>query len=126
MIILNKQSVRAQRELDTVKAMIRLYCKTLHRGAIVCPECESLFEYVEKKVDSCRLAEEKPACLKCHRHCYHPAKRLQMAHVMRWALPRFTWRHPLRALQYKFDRKRQNDSLPSRNITEYLKQLLML
>lgn len=121
MISLNKHSVRSQRELDTVKAMIRLYCKMLHRGAIVCPECESLIEYVKNKVDDCRLADEKPTCLKCHRHCYHPAKRLQMAHVLRWALPKFFWRHPVQALQYKMSGMSSNDSLPSRNNTGYLK-----
>lgn len=59
MIVLNNHSVRSQRELNTVKAMIRLYCKTLHRGAIVCPECESLIEYVENRVAGCRLGGEK-------------------------------------------------------------------
>ena len=101
MIVQMKHSVRKQRELDTAKAMIRLYCKTLHRGAIICPECEGLIEYVETRVASCRLGEDKPNCLQCKSQCYHPAKRLPFSHVLRWSSPKFAWRRPLQALKFK-------------------------
>ncbi|PST88738.1 nitrous oxide-stimulated promoter family protein [Photobacterium jeanii] len=103
MIVQNQHSVRSQRELDTVKAMIRLYCKTLHRGAIMCPECEGLIDYVEKRMSSCRLGAEKPTCQSCTASCYPPAKRLHLTHVLRWSLPRFFWRHPLKAMHFKMD-----------------------
>lgn len=103
MIAQNNHSVRSQRELNAVKAMIRLYCKTLHRGAIVCPECESLIEYVEERVTGCRLGDDKPSCTHCIGHCYQSAKRLQMIHVLRWTFPRYLWRHPIRAIQFKLD-----------------------
>jgi len=101
MIVQMKHSVRKQRELDTAKAMIRLYCKTLHRGAIICPECEGLIEYVETRVASCRLGEDKPNCLQCKSQCYHPAKRLHFSHVLRWSSPKLAWRRPLQALKFK-------------------------
>lgn len=101
MIVQTKHSVRKQRELDTAKAMIRLYCKTLHRGAITCPECEDLIEYVEQRVASCRLGDDKPNCLNCQSQCYHPAKRLHLSHVIRWSMPKFAWRRPLQALKFK-------------------------
>ncbi|WP_332308711.1 nitrous oxide-stimulated promoter family protein [Photobacterium marinum] len=101
MIVQSKHSVRQQRELDTAKAMIRLYCKTLHRGAVICPECEGLIEYVESRVAACRLGEDKPNCLNCKSQCYHPAKRLQLTHVLRWSMPKFAWRRPWQALQFK-------------------------
>ncbi|WP_423807656.1 nitrous oxide-stimulated promoter family protein [Photobacterium damselae] len=117
MIVLNNHSVRSQRELNTVKAMIRLYCKTLHRGAIVCPECESLIEYVENRVAGCRLGGEKPSCAQCICPCYQPAKRLQMLHVIKWSYPRFLWRHPLRAVRYKIDCSRGSHLCDGRNET---------
>ncbi|KMV30301.1 nitrous oxide-stimulated promoter family protein [Photobacterium swingsii] len=103
MIVQNQHSVRSQRELDTVKAMIRLYCKTLHRGAIMCPECEGLIAYVENRMTSCRLGNEKPTCQSCSASCYPPAKRLHLTHVLRWSLPRFFWRHPMKAFHFKMD-----------------------
>lgn len=114
MTVLNRHSVRTQRELDTVTAMIRLYCKTLHRGAITCPECESLLAYVESRMVNCRISDEKPTCLQCQGHCYQSAKRLQIMHVVRWSLPRFMWRHPVKALQFKVDKMRSNTILSSR------------
>ena len=106
MIVINNHSVRSQRELNTVKAMIRLYCKTLHRGAVMCSECESLIEYVEERVTGCRLGEQKPSCMHCIGHCYQSAKRLQMIHILRWSYPHYFWRHLFRAIHFKLDNLR--------------------
>ncbi|KLV03983.1 hypothetical protein ABT56_16775 [Photobacterium aquae] len=109
MIFQTNDSVRQQRELNTAKAMIRLYCKTLHRGAIVCPECEGLIQYIEDRMWQCRMGNEKPHCLRCQSPCYQPAKRLQLSHVLRWAMPKFAWRNPLQAIKFKFDLFRSHD-----------------
>ncbi|NBI51499.1 nitrous oxide-stimulated promoter family protein [Photobacterium alginatilyticum] len=117
MIVQTKHSVRKQRELDTAKAMIRLYCKTLHRGAIICPECEGLIEYVETRVASCRLGEDKPNCLQCKSQCYHPAKRLHFSHVLRWSSPKFAWRRPLQALKFKLDSYRSVGTVDAQSMS---------
>lgn len=103
--------VSQQRELDTAKAMIRLYCKTLHRGSVMCPECEGLSDYVESRMTTCRLGNEKPNCLQCQSHCYQPAKRLHLTHIMRWTAPKFTWRSPLQVLKFKLDCLRRGENV---------------
>ncbi|MGF1683370.1 nitrous oxide-stimulated promoter family protein [Photobacterium minamisatsumaniensis] len=113
MTVQTTDSVRQQRELDTAKAMIRLYCKTLHRGAIVCPECEGLINYVESRIGSCRLGNDKPNCLQCQTQCYQPAKRLHLKHVLRWAKPKFTWRRPLQAFKFKIGMLRRSTNVDS-------------
>ena len=110
--------VRKQRELDTAKAMIRLYCKTLHRGAVVCPDCEELIAYVENRMENCRLGNEKPNCSQCQCHCYQPAKRLELAHVIRWTMPKFTWRNPVQALQFKLDCMRRGETVDTSTSVE--------
>ncbi|SMY35717.1 hypothetical protein PMAL9190_02087 [Photobacterium malacitanum] len=72
----------------------------------MCSECESLIEYVEERVTGCRLGQEKPSCMHCIGHCYQSAKRLQMIHILRWTYPRYFWRHPFRAIQFKLDNLR--------------------
>ncbi|MGR5061680.1 nitrous oxide-stimulated promoter family protein [Photobacterium sp. DNB22_13_2] len=109
MIVQTSGPARQQRELDTAKAMIRLYCKTLHRGAIMCPECEGLIEYVEHRVQKCRLGNEKPNCNQCKSNCYQPAKRLHFNHVSRWAMPKLVWRRPFQILKFKFDCLRRGE-----------------
>ncbi|KHT64674.1 hypothetical protein RJ45_05385 [Photobacterium gaetbulicola] len=111
MIVLTSGPARQQRELDTAKAMIRLYCKTLHRGAIMCPECEGLIKYVEHRVEKCRLGNEKPNCIQCKSHCYQPAKRLHFNHVLRWAMPKLAWRRPLQTLKFKIDCLRRGEQV---------------
>ncbi|WP_415720367.1 nitrous oxide-stimulated promoter family protein [Photobacterium ganghwense] len=117
MNIQSNEPVRQQRELDITKAMIRLYCKTLHRGAIVCPECEVLIDYVEKRIASCRLGEAKPNCLVCETPCYQPAKRLHFVHVLRWSMRKFAWRQPIKALKFKIDCLRRCETESSSSVS---------
>ncbi|WP_253952032.1 nitrous oxide-stimulated promoter family protein [Photobacterium sanctipauli] len=116
MTVQNTHSVRQQRELDTAKAMIRLYCKTLHRGAIVCPECEGLINYVESRMAKCRLGDDKPNCLQCQSQCYQPAKRLHLTHVLRWAMPKFTWRRPIQAMKFRFGMLRRTTNVTTASV----------
>ncbi|UTV29302.1 nitrous oxide-stimulated promoter family protein [Photobacterium atrarenae] len=73
----------------------------LHRGAVTCPACQDLAAYVTVRIARCRLGRGKPHCLHCQHPCFSPARRLQFSHVLRWSIPRFIWRHPLRALRYQ-------------------------
>src|SRR3954454_16357742 len=83
-------SRRLAREWKTIDAMLRIYCREQHGGAL-CDECEALKRYVRLRLDRCRFGEEKPTCAKCPVHCYQRDRREQIRAVMRFAGPRMLW-----------------------------------
>jgi hypothetical protein len=100
---------RLKREQDTFRCMARIYCDH-HHGLVdggLCGECESLMQYAEKRLEKCPYGNEKPTCANCPIHCYKPAHREQARTIMRYAGPRMTWRHPLRALNHLLDKLRK-------------------
>lgn len=90
------------REWKTVSAMLRIYCRDQHQGAL-CPECQSLMDYVRLRLDRCRFGDEKPTCAKCPVHCYQRDRRDQIKAVMRYAGPRMLWEHPCLTLGHLLD-----------------------
>lgn len=108
-------SRRMNRERRTVLAMIRLYCRDHHKTrAGLCAACDSLWDYVQRRLDRCVFGDEKPTCAKCPVHCYAPDPRTQIKTVMRYAGPRMLLRHPLLALGHLLDGWRQPPPLPRR------------
>ncbi len=65
-----KLSKRMDRERDTIKAMIDIYCHGNHGSDTICQECSSLMEYVTLRLDHCPFKENKPTCVNCTVHCY--------------------------------------------------------
>ena len=96
---------RLIRELKTVLAMIRLYCRAHHHAAGLCDECVQLSEYAEHRLAACPFQEEKTTCGKCTVHCYNPAMRKQIIEVMRFSGPRMIFHHPFLALAHLVDKK---------------------
>jgi hypothetical protein len=86
-------------EIDTVRAMIDMYCRRHHRES-PCDECGRLLEYAVKKIEKCPFGADKPACSRCRIHCYKPDMRERIRNVMRYAGPRMLYRHPLLALRH--------------------------
>jgi hypothetical protein len=78
---------RLAREWKTVTAMLHIYCRDQHGGAL-CDECQELMRYVSLRLDRCWFGEEKPTCAKCPVHCYQRDRREQTKAVMRYAGPR--------------------------------------
>jgi len=100
---------RLQREQDTFRCMARIYCAH-HHGLVdghLCNDCEQLMQYAERRLEKCPYGTDKPTCANCPIHCYKPAQREQARSIMRFAGPRMTWRHPLRALGHLFDKLRK-------------------
>ena len=93
---------RLRREWKTVTAMVRIYCRDQHRGAI-CPDCQELMSYVNLRLTRCRFGEEKPTCAKCPVHCYQRDRREQIKAVMRYAGPRMILEHPWLSLCHMLD-----------------------
>jgi hypothetical protein len=102
---------RLSRELNTIGAMLRIYCRDHHRDVAcdaggLCEECATLFDYARKRLAGCPYGPEKPTCANCQIHCYGPAQREQTRVMMRYAGPRMIWRHPYLALAHILDGKR--------------------
>ncbi len=96
---------RMTRELDTLAAMLRIYCHDHHAAAApdelgLCAECGELLAYARKRLAGCPFGVDKPTCAHCQIHCYGPQQREAVRVVMRHAGPRMLWRHPLLALAH--------------------------
>jgi hypothetical protein len=93
--------------------MLTLYCRD-HHGADgdLCPECQQLAEYADRRLDRCPYGVGKPACSNCPIHCYRPEPREQMRRVMRHAGPRMLRRHPILAVLHLLDARRGVPDLP--------------
>lgn len=101
---------RLARELKTVLAMIRLYCKVHHRGSDLCDECLELSEYAEHRLASCPFQENKTTCSKCTVHCYKPSMRKKIVEVMKFSGPRMLFHRPYLALAHLVDEKRSSNA----------------
>jgi YbgA-like uncharacterized protein len=98
---------RLARELATILAMVRIYCRDLHATrAELCDECRPLMDYATRRLDRCVFGEEKPTCANCKVHCYNAEMRERIRTVMRYAGPRMLWRHPVLAIVHLIDGRR--------------------
>jgi hypothetical protein len=100
---------RLAREYQTFRCMARIYCRDQHGNVAggLCPDCESFMQYAEKRLEKCPYGPDKPTCAKCPIHCYKPAQRARAREFMRYAGPRMTLRHPVRALVHLCDKLRK-------------------
>jgi len=112
----DKSFVRRARELRTIAAMVRLYCRGHgHQGrSPLCAECAALLEYATRRLERCVFGDAKPTCTNCLVHCYSADMREQVRVVMKWAGPRMVWRHPIRAFFHLLDGRRPSPMLPGK------------
>ncbi len=98
---------RTEREIQTVRKMIGIYCRAHHGGgAALCEECRELQAYAEQRVEKCPFGEEKPACGQCPIHCYKPAMKAKIGRVMRYSGPKMIYRHPILAVWHLLDTRK--------------------
>jgi hypothetical protein len=110
---------RLARELDTIAAMLRLYCRA-HHGAVtpddraggLCADCDALLAYARKRLSLCPYGPDKPTCVNCPIHCYGRQQREAVRTVMRYAGPRMLWRHPWLAIAHVIDGRRETPPRP--------------
>ncbi len=88
------------REIETLRVMIGIYCRSVHRTAVLCDSCRELADYAQQRVRRCPYGDAKPACNHCPIHCYEPRMRARMIEVMRFAGPKMIWRHPVLAIRH--------------------------
>ena len=89
---------RIEREKQTVRKMIELYCRHhLHQDTLP-DEYHQLADFACHRLDHCKYGENKTACKDCSTHCYAPKEREAILKVMRWAGPRMIWYAPKDAI----------------------------
>ena len=114
--VTDKRFIRRARELKTVAAMLRMYCRVHGHSATeaLCTECRALLDYAERRLDRCPFGDAKPTCNKCLVHCYSIDKREQVRVIMRWAGPRMLRHHPVLGIRHLIDGRRPTPRLPEK------------
>jgi hypothetical protein len=112
----DKRRIRRARELGTIDAMVRMYCRSHHDRSTtgLCEDCQSLFDYAKRRLDRCVFGDAKPTCANCLVHCYSAEMRERVRVVMGWAGPRMLFRHPILAILHKLDGRRPAPALPAK------------
>src|SRR5512143_3403983 len=104
---------RLARELATIRAMARIYCRDHHGpGADLCADCRDLMAYATRRLDRCVFGDDKPTCANCKVHCYTATMRERVRVMMRYAGPRMLWRHPILAIAHVVHGRRPPPELP--------------
>ena len=97
-----------RREAKTVEVMIRRYCHDKHgKDTTLCPECNQLLAYANKRLQHCPFQEGKTTCGKCKVHCYKPVMREKICKIMRHVGPRMLLTNPVMGIQHAFDSLRK-------------------
>lgn len=103
---------RLQREFNTIKAMVRLYCREHHKTEdMICNECSELVEYSRDRLLCCPFKDKKSTCGKCVVHCYKKDMQKKVIDIMRYAGPKMALKHPLMAMQHFIDSRKKPPGL---------------
>ena len=98
----DKIKAKQEEELRIVHFMIALYCRHHHGGKELCPECQQIADYAEKRTLHCPHMATKTYCSACKTHCYEPAMRKRIREIMRYSGPRMLRHRPLAALRHLY------------------------
>jgi hypothetical protein len=108
-VLLMTKSTRINREKETVKTMIKLYCTDHHTLTLeLCRDCDELLQYAHTRLELCKFGENKGVCADCSIHCYKKEMREKIQGIMRYSGPRMVFSHPMMALQHIIDRRKNS------------------
>ena len=92
---------RIEQEKQVVTVMIGIYCKKKHKHKNgLCPDCEDLNAFAQKRLNNCRHGENKTFCSNCPTHCYAPKYKEKIKEVMRFSGPWMLLYHPVMAIKH--------------------------
>ncbi len=98
---------RIEREKQTVRKMVSLYCRHCLKQENVPDEYQRLADYACHRLDRCRYGERKTTCEDCPTHCYAPVERERIRQVMRWTGPLMIRYAPKEAVLHLWDKARR-------------------
>ena len=103
------KATRLDREMETMRHMVGLYCRAHHAagGNQPCPNCAGFLQYAARRLEKCPYGNAKPTCTNCPIHCYKREPREFARQVMRYSGPRMMLRHPYLALMHLLDGRRR-------------------
>ena len=105
---------RIKRELKTIEAMCRLYCRYHHGTPDLCVACREKLDYSLKRTEHCPFGEDKGTCRNCTIHCYRSPWKDELRTMMAWAGPRMMLHHPWLALMHSLDGLKRSMKRPER------------
>lgn len=95
---------RIEKEKDTIKLMINLYCNKKHKTKVdsegLCDECKELLEYANKRLSLCKFGDDKGSCSRCKIHCYKKDMRERIKEVMKFSGPRLIIYDPFELIRH--------------------------
>ena len=91
---------RIEREKQTVRRMIELYCHHRLKQDTIPEEYQHLTDFACRRLDHCKYGEHKTACKDCPTHCYAPKQREQIREVMSWVGPRMIFYSPIETIRH--------------------------
>jgi hypothetical protein len=105
LMLYNKNKILNNININTVKAMIFMYCVATHKTKNkskqgICKSCLELEKYSLNKLEKCPYGINKPNCSKCPVHCYSEEMRAKIQVIMRYSGPRMIYKHPLLSVFY--------------------------
>lgn len=105
---------RMQREAETIKVMVVIYCQHHHNLDVEsCPKCSEIQNYALDRLHNCPYQEGKTSCKSCPIHCYKPSMKEDVKKVIRFSGPRMVLRHPILTLFHFIDDRRKEPELKS-------------
>jgi hypothetical protein len=118
------RSSRIARELKTIAAMVKIYCRKNHISpkGTVCEDCTEFLKYAEQRLTHCPFKDQKPTCGKCTVHCYKKEMQAKAKQIMRYSGPRMLWRHPIMACCHLLDSRRKVAEIRSGQRTKKIHQ----
>nr|WP_293444379.1 nitrous oxide-stimulated promoter family protein [Prevotella sp.] len=103
-----------ERDKQTVKLMIQMYCKHRLKTSQIPEKYRQLINYANTRLDHCSWGKDKPACKDCPHHCFLPEKQKEIREVMKWSGPRMLIWSPRSAFRHLL--QLYHDRLSSRHI----------
>ena len=82
------------KELETIEAMVRIYCRAKHGQNSLCPDCKEFLGYARKRLACCPFGSQKPVCQKCKCHCFGGTYKQKVKEIMAFSGPRLIFRRP--------------------------------
>ena len=96
---------RIEREKQTIKLMVEIYCKKKHgtKGEL-CAECREFLEYAHKRLSFCKFGEEKSTCSRFPIHCYKKDMKEKAKEVMKFSGPRMLLYKPSEVIRHALNK----------------------